>query len=425
MTSNDEESLAEWLLQWEELFEKGQDTPAHQLCKTSPHLAVELAHRMQALKATAWLDEPIDIDEPPALSTCSSSTEPRTLNNRYRLDRLIGVGGFALVWKGYDLQLQRTVAVKFQKPTQQGSRNDFIAEARRVARLKHPGIVPVHDVGDEGDACFIVSEFMECGSLADNLVKNLPSQKQAIRWIADIADALEYAHGHGVVHRDIKPANILINHHRRALLGDFGIAHSAQNTGQFSPSIGTLSYMSPEQLEGKEVDPRADIFSLGIVLHEAISGKLPYSSSDPNVVRCEIIAGISRGVSDGLPSEIKRICQKALQRDSEKRYLSAAELALDLRHFLIQPRSVWRSLAMTFLILLVGISSGGLFTYWQTSPSTFPHQGSEVVPANQLRYWLNTTTGLRHNQRCPHFHKTKDGRRCGPNDGKPCKVCGG
>jgi len=331
VTNNDEEILADLLLQWEELREKGQKTSPNELCKDHPHLHDEFVRRIKILSVTSWLDQPLS-DEGNSSSPANSQSIPKTLIGRYRLDNLIAEGGFAQVWRGYDTELQRIVAVKIPKPNRLQSADAFMAEARRVARLKHPGIVQVYDVGRDGELCFIVSEFIEGGSLADHLVKNPPAPQQAIRWLIDIAEALDYAHLHGVIHRDIKPANILIDHHGRALLADFGIAQSANKAGQEALSLGTLRYMSPEQLEGRDIDPRSDIFSLGIVLHEALTGRLPYSSPDPNVLRREIVAGIQTVVE--MPSGVGAICKKALKRDPVQRHTSAAEFAAELRHCL-------------------------------------------------------------------------------------------
>jgi serine/threonine protein kinase len=331
VTDRDEELLADLIQKWEELRAMGQDTPAAELCPEHPHLVRELDRRINILKVTSWLDEPLppaDDDDPPAEVP---PQEPRTLAGRYRLDTVVAEGGFAQVWQGYDLELQRVVAVKVPKPSRLLSADAFMAEARRVARIKHPGVVQVFDVGRDGDHCFIVSEFVEGGSLGDHLVNNPPAPQQTIRWIAEIADALEHAHLHGVVHRDIKPANILIDSHNRALLGDFGIAQSANRAGKQALSLGTLRYMAPEQLEGKDLDPRSDVFSLGVVLHEALTGKVPYSSLQPNVLRREIVTGVKQVVSPTMSDDIKRICEKALQRDPAKRQISAAQFASELR----------------------------------------------------------------------------------------------
>ena len=355
MTDKDEEILADLLLRWEELRERGQETPAAELSQEHPHLIEELARRIKAMKAVSWLDKPLGPGDDGPDSEGSTDAKPRTLIGRYRLDDLIATGGFAQVWRGYDLELQRVVAVKVPRPSRLQSADAFMAEARRVARLKHPGIVPVFDVGHDGDACFIVSEFVEGGSLGDQLSRNPPTQQQAIRWIAEIADALEYAHMHGIVHRDIKPANILIDHHGRALLADFGIAQSANKAGQEALSLGTLRYMSPEQLEGREVDPRSDIFSLGVVLHETLTGKLPYSSAEPNVLRREIVAGAKVG-TDKLSAELKRICEQSLQRLPHQRHSSAAHLAAELRKCLESPtKSTGKILVVAVVTLAVAV----------------------------------------------------------------------
>lgn len=376
MTDKDDELLADFLLQWEELRERGQDTPASVLCQDHPHLTDELARRIQALKVTSWMDNPLPTgDDAPGIS--SPTGEPRTLIGRYRLDNLIAEGGFAQVWRGYDLELQRVVAVKVPKPSRLQSADAFMPEARRVARLKHPGIVPVFDVGREGDLCFIVSEFVEGGSLGEHLVNSPPAQQQAIRWVIEIADALEYAHLHGVVHRDIKPANILIDHHNRALLADFGIAQSANKAGQQALSLGTLRYMSPEQLEGNVVDPRADIFSLGVVLHEALTGKLPYSSAEPNVLRREIVAGVKNVSAPDVPAELKNICQKALQRDPKQRHTSAAHFAADLRRYLGTPGSSrW---PWVLLVVIVALAFGA-FLLWKSQQPGPVEQGNKGEP---------------------------------------------
>ena len=310
------ETLADLLLAWEDAFRAGHDLPAADLARDHPDLIEPLERRIRVLKATFWIDHPQDPadgepDPPPPGG--------RLLAGRYRLDDRIALGGFAEVWRAFDTELHRTVAVKIPKASRIAMNDAFTAEARRVARLRHPSIAPVHDVGTDGDSCFIVSEFMDGGSLADRIASGPVLPTQALRWMAQIADALDFAHRSGVVHRDVKPANILLNHHGDAMLADFGIAQSATKTGEFAPSVGTLRYMAPEQLTGGPVGPTADIFSLGIVLHETLTGKTPHAGDRDLAVAASV------------PARIAPICRRAIRRDPAQRHPTAAALASDLR----------------------------------------------------------------------------------------------
>jgi len=336
MMPDDEESLAELLIHWEELYELGQDTPARELCKDCPHLADELTRRIAAMKATDWLNDP----HPPAGDPPAIAVEPlrgRVLDGRYRLDDLIAEGGFAQVWRAFDTDLQRIIAVKIPKRTAVGTSEAFLAEARRVARLKHPAILPVYDVGLEEGECYFVTEYVEGGSLADRLKKGKIPAAQVCRWIVSIADALDHAHRFGIVHRDVKPANILIDAHDRALLVDFGIAESVLIKGACAPSVGTLLYMAPEQLAGQTAVPQSDVYSLAVVLHEATAGKPPYSATEPRALHREICGGAT--LSKDVPKRLSFACRKALCKDPGQRFGAAAEFAAEIRHSLKTP---WR-----------------------------------------------------------------------------------
>ena len=391
MNQKDEDLLSEFLLQWEELQEQGQELSAADLCKDHPELVEELAERIHAIKSTAWLDKPLENDDF-GLVDHPKTLEPRTLIGRYRLDKLVAEGGFAYVWLGFDEELQRPVAVKMPKPNRALSIDSFMAEARRVARLKHPGIVQVYDTGRDGDSCFIVSEYVEGGSLADQLMKNRPTHTQAIRWVIQIAEALEYAHLHGVVHRDIKPANILIDHHHRALLADFGIAQSASKSPEHALSMGTLSYVSPEQLEGKSTDPRSDVYSLGVVLHEVLTGSIPYSSREPNTLRKEIVSG-AQSASE-LSEELKRICTKALNRDPQDRYKSAAHFGADLEKCLERKDSLFGSGFALLSILTIATTA---FVFFRSNANngvvTTKDAVVEVQGAAQITSFAQTPDG--------------------------------
>ena len=329
----DDELVTDMLLRWEELHQKGQETSAIELCRDCPHLAPRLAERIHALKVTAWMDGPDDHGGFQA--TPPTPDAPRTLAGRYRLDEKIAEGGSGQVWKGFDLELHRAVAVKMPKAGRLLSAERFIAEARRVARLEHVGVVQVFDVGREGESCFIVSRLVEGGSLAERIAKNRPATQEAVHLVAEVAETLTFAHRQGFVHRDIKPGNILLDQHGRALLTDFGIARSPDDGAESGViSFGTLAYMSPEQVEGQAVDHRADIYSLGVVLYEVLTGQLPHQESDPVRLRREIVSGppppLFRNEA-GVSKKLERICLACLARNPADRYQDAGQLAADLR----------------------------------------------------------------------------------------------
>ena len=329
MGQSDEEELLDLLMRWEELRRRGQPIVVADLCRNRPDLLDELLKRITALETTSWLEQPLEDEDPPEADSLPSSPRvPKIFAERYRLDSIIAEGGFAQVWKGTDLELRRVVAVKIPKPSRLDSADSFFIEAQRVARLKHDRIVPVFDVGRENGTCFIVSEYVEGGSLKSHLAKGPLPKERAIRWIAEIADALQYAHEQGIIHRDIKPANILIDHNDRAMLADFGIAQSPLKAAK---SIGTIKYMSPEQLAGEPAAVPADIFSLGVVLHECLTGDLPYPSSRSPQLPATVEKGLPKCAAHRIPASIRAICEQALSIDPHQRPVTAAAFSHSLR----------------------------------------------------------------------------------------------
>jgi eukaryotic-like serine/threonine-protein kinase len=215
--------------------------------------------------------------------------EAQLVLDRYRLVDRLAVGGSAEVWRAHDEQLDRAVAVKRLHPhllPDELSRQRLAAEARAAAGLSHPGIVGIYDVDTSGEWPALVMELVDGESLAARLARDGPlPERQAAAIAADLADALYHAHKRGVIHRDLKPGNILIDADGRARLADFGIARSlaesAERLTQTGSVMGTLRYMAPEQLTGGEIGPRTDLYGLGTVLHEALTGEPPYPASSP------------------------------------------------------------------------------------------------------------------------------------------------
>ncbi|MEQ1830741.1 MAG: protein kinase [Pirellula sp.] len=262
---------------------------------------------------------------------------------RFRIEKILGEGGFGVVYLGHDEQLQRRVAIKVPKPKfveRLEDRELYLKEARTVAGLEHPNIVPVHEVGSTPEfPIYIVSKYILGNDLAAYLKSKSLDYQQAVQWMIDIADALREAHRKGFVHRDIKPQNILVDQDERVYLVDFGLALADQDVGKRLPAGGTPAYMSPEQArgEGHRVDGRSDLFSLGILFYEMLCGRRPFQGSS----QLELLEQITeldpkplRQWVDSVPPELERICFKILAKRKSERYSSAKDLADDLKVFL-------------------------------------------------------------------------------------------
>ena len=261
--------------------------------------------------------------------------------DRYRIERELGAGGMATVYLAQDLKHDRKVAIKVLRPELAAviGAERFLSEIKTTAALQHPHILPLHDSGAADSFLFYVMPFVEGESLRDRLnrEKQLPIA-DAVRIATEVAGALDYAHRHGVVHRDIKPENILL-HDGRALVADFGIALAASKAGgsrmtETGMSLGTPHYMSPEQAMGeREITPRSDVYALGCVLYEMLTGDPPFTGSTAQAVVARVLTEEPRSITSQrhtVPAQVEAAVRRALEKLPADRFQSAAEFATAL-----------------------------------------------------------------------------------------------
>lgn len=262
---------------------------------------------------------------------------------RFVLLNVLGKGGFGLVYLAKDEQLDRLVAIKVPHATLVSKPEDaqsYLMEARMVANLDHSHIVPVFDVGStESCPCYVVSKYIEGTDLKTKIQQHRFHYFEAAELVATIAEALHHAHKQGLVHRDVKPGNVLIGKDGLPYVVDFGLALREENVGKGPKYVGTPAYMSPEQArgEGHRVDGRSDVFSLGVVLYELLSGRQPFRSDSRDELLAQVAESDARPLrqyNDRIPKELERICQTAMAKRASERYSTARDFSADLRHFL-------------------------------------------------------------------------------------------
>jgi len=278
-------------------------------------------------------------DSPPY--TPGAEPQPEFLG-RYAIEKTIGRGGYGIIYRAWDEQLKRPVAVKVlnTESVSPELHQRFLEEARNVAQLDHPNIVPVYDFGQsESGRFYIVSRLIDGSDLNKRMQQYPISRRHALQIVSEIADALHCAHSKGLVHRDVKPANILIDSRGRSYLTDFGIALREQSIGAGSHFIGTPEYMSPEQIRGEShrVDHRSDIFSLGLILYRLLVGRGPFiADSDEQLMELITTEDVRtpRVFDETISAEIERVCLKALARLPNNRYSIAIDFADDIKWIL-------------------------------------------------------------------------------------------
>jgi len=343
----------------------------------------QIAYQQQASK---FLEEPAfkhaaELIADPQTET--ESMEGRTISH-YSILRKLGAGGMGEVYLAQDTTLSRKVAIKFLSQNSvagEQARKRLVREAKAAAALDHPHICGVHEVGEEADHSFIVMQYVEGETLASRIQRQPLELREAIEIAVQIADALAEAHSHRIIHRDVKPQNVMLTLSGQVKVLDFGLARvvregslidSIEETESLLTApgsvIGTVPYMSPEQVRGEALDGRSDIFSFGAVLYEMLSGRNPFQGESVGATMSSILtkdpAPLARYASD-VPDELQRIVRKALSKDKEGRYQGIKDLLIDLREVkqeLEFEAKLERSSGQTFRDLATtneGDSSGG------------------------------------------------------------------
>src|SRR5262245_13763679 len=331
----------------DEILELGK-TP-EEVCRNYPELLPEVRQRWQQFQL---IDAQVRTLFPGLESSSDAGTTarpggvpaPPAAFGRYQVRGTLGAGGFGAVYLGHDTQLDRPVAIKVlraQASPAQAEGEPALQEARRLAQLRHPGIVAVHDVGVHEGQVYIVSDYLDGPDLGRWLREHRPAWPEAARTAAAVADALAHAHARLIVHRDVKPGNILLTADRAPVLVDFGLALGDTQAGGAVMGVvaGTPSYMSPEQAAGTahRIDGRTDIYSLGVVLYEMLTGRVPFRATH----RQELLRQVRddepqppRQLVGDIPPELELACLKARAKRQEDRYTTAADVAADLRRAL-------------------------------------------------------------------------------------------
>jgi serine/threonine protein kinase len=262
----------------------------------------------------------------------------RMLAGRYRIEQLVGHGGMADVYSGVDTMLERPIAVKLLTDRSDTVLRRFLREAQSMARLNHRNIVAVYDAGQDDGLSFIIMELLAGRTLsqipADELTMHV-----AIRYFIDLLEALAYAHDQGIIHRDMKPSNVMVTDEGTIKVMDFGLSRrtsemsSETNAGEI---VGTIAYLAPERFLGKVADARSDLYSVGVVMYEIFTGRVPFKSATDDLVAV-IFAHVNdvppspRSINRAVPPQIESIVLKLLEKDADARFQTARELIAELR----------------------------------------------------------------------------------------------
>ncbi|MCI0459493.1 MAG: serine/threonine protein kinase [Gemmataceae bacterium] len=367
--------LTEVLQRWQELRRCGREVPIAELCRDCPELADEVQRQIEALQFLEdWLSV-TTADHLPETPGPADASPPWPRLKGYEVLERLGQGGMGVVYKARQFQAERLVALKMLLAGEHAGaeqRLRFRTEVAALARLRHPNVVQVYEVGEQEGRLFFSMEFLPGGSLAARLAGKPLSPAEAARTIEVLARALQAVHEHGILHRDLKPHNVLIDADGTLKLSDFGLAKRLDENPGLTPSgatLGTPSYMAPEQVKARpgDVSPRTDVYGLGAILYELLTGRPPFLGKNSFETLQQVVAGNPVPPSrlrPEVPAALEAVCLKCLETRPARRYASAAELADDLKRWLRGElrarRQRWRAplLAAVALALLVAGSVG-------------------------------------------------------------------
>lgn len=343
----------------------------------------------------------------------------------YRFTEKLGRGGMATVYKAYESGLDRYVAVKVMRQyltSDPEFKTRFQREAKAIARLDHHNIMPVYSYGEEQGLNFIATRYVDGGTLKEIMGKPM-SLEQTVKIISGVARALGYAHQRGVVHRDVKPANVLLASGDWPLLADFGLARMMEgvtHVTQTGVGMGTPTYMSPEQGEGKEIDGRSDIYSLGIMLYEMLTGEAPFQADTPVGVVVQHITAplpLPRKINPDIPEAMERVILKAVAKNPQDRYQTTDELIGDMEKVLAgmpvkalptsteksKPRAKWLWAVLGLMLVTIAVISVFQFVLPEMVPSietievtakfTATEESSTTTPIPQTPTSVPISTG--------------------------------
>jgi serine/threonine protein kinase len=338
----------------------------------------------------------------PELRRLTAGTEVGT----YRIESALGEGGMGTVYRALDTKLNRPVAIKFlsDELADAAARRRFQREAQMASSLNHPHIVTVYDVGEFEGRQYLVTEFVDGGTLKDWAGAQKHTWREVVELLIGVADGLATAHAAGILHRDIKPQNVLISKSGYAKLADFGLARLEAASTPSDPApdgetrtltegitrpgmvIGTIAYMSPEQASGQRLDVRSDVFSFGILLYEMVAGRKPFEGRSGLEVLRAILDAPVPALGDEIPAPVRAVVEKALEKNPAERYQSMQEVVVDLRRLLRQAvetehaaNRMWKRAAA---VAVIAIAALGAWKYWSSGAPHF--QTIAVLPLQNL-----------------------------------------